>query len=144
MEYPKREAMQGVWLDKSSIVNGTKAKLVSETKPQEGEYGTQDIAKISIDGESETKNVRLNKPTINALGDAYGTESKEWINKPLTLQTEEMRVAGKKVTALYLIPEGYELTDNEDGYLVVVPKKEDIPVVDEKEEIPVIEEDPFA
>ncbi len=144
MEYPKREATQGVWLDKSSIVNGTKAKLVSETKPQEGEYGTQDIAKISIDGESETKNVRLNKPTINALGDAYGTESKEWINKPLTLQTEEMRVAGKKVTALYLIPEGYELTDNEDGYLVVVPKKEDIPVVDEKEEIPVIEEDPFA
>ena len=144
MQYTKTEATQGAWIKASETEKGTKAKLVSETKPMEGEFGTQDVAKIRIEGESETKNVRLNKPTMNAFIDAYGSESKDWINKPITIQTEEMRVAGKKVTALYFIPEDYQLTEDGNGYLVVIPMdvKKEVPTGEppEKEEIPVVED----
>ena len=33
-----------------------------------------------------------------------------------------MKVAGKSVFALYLIPDGYKVMDDENGYTVVVPK----------------------
>jgi hypothetical protein len=43
-----------------------------------------------------------------------------------------MRVAGKAVVALYLIPENYERVDDENGYAVIVKKgttKEEVPTV---------------
>ncbi|MCH9022916.1 MAG: hypothetical protein IID32_09135, partial [Planctomycetes bacterium] len=107
MKYTKQTGVQGAWVDKAAIISGTKAKLVSETEPTEGEYGKQDVAKIRIEGDAETKNVRINKPTIAGLIDAFGDDSKDWINKELTIQTEQMRVGGKKVTALYLLAEGF-------------------------------------
>jgi hypothetical protein len=54
----------------------------------------------------------------------------------LSVETEKVRVAGKSVTALYLIPEGHEKIDDENGYAVIVkqgtgkvdaPDPEDIP-----------------
>ena len=104
----------------SEIVSGTKCKLVSETAPQPSEYGTQDVAKIRFQGEEgEAKNVRINKPSINALIDAFGEDSKVWIGNVLTAVTEKMVVSGKRVTALYLVPEGYSLGEDEGHYLVI-------------------------
>ncbi len=123
--YTKSSGISGAWVKASELENGVKAKLVSETEPKEGEYGTQNVAKIRFQGETgEAKNVNLNKPTLNALVDAFGGDSKNWIGKLLTARTEQMRVGGKKVTALYLIPEGYSLQDDEGGYLVIEKEKE--------------------
>ncbi len=122
MEYTKKEGTQGEWLKAKDLVNGTKAKLTTEVKPQESEFGMQDVAKISIQGDPVIKNVRVNKPTINALIDAFGIESNNWTDKVLTIQTERILVAGKRVTALYLVPEGYELEEDDGGYLVITKK----------------------
>lgn len=117
--YKKSSGTGGAWVDKKAVVNGTKCKIVTETEPRETEWGTQDVAKIRIQGEEESKNVNLNKATINALVEEFGEDSKEWIGKVLTMQTEKMVVAGKRVTALYLLPEGYLLTEDDAGYLIL-------------------------
>lgn len=38
----------------------------------------------------------------------------------LSCETEKMRVGGRVVTAVYLVPEGYERVDEENGYTVIV------------------------
>ena len=123
MRYIKRSGVQGAWVKGSEVVSGTKAKLVSETIPQESEYGMQDVAKVRIQGDAETKNVRINSPTLNALIESFGDDSKDWINKILTIQTEKMNVGGRRVTALYLIPEGFEIGEDAGGYIVITRKE---------------------
>lgn len=40
----------------------------------------------------------------------------------LTCETEKVRVAGKAVTAVYLVPKAIERVDDENGYTVIVKK----------------------
>src|SRR3990167_3619285 len=133
MKYTKKSNVQGSWIKASELTSGTRAKLVSETTPQEGEFGTQDIAKIKIQDEGEIKNVRINNPTLNALIEAFGEDSNLWMNKVLTVHTEKMIVAGKRVVALYLIPEGYKISEDAGGY-IVISKIDDTPHIEESVE----------
>ena len=119
MKYTKQSTTGGAWVKNSEVVSGTKCKLVSETLPQEGEFGKRDVAKIRFEGVEESKNCNINKPTINALIDAFGEDSKEWIGKILVAHTEKMIVGGKRVTALYLIPEGFEMGEDAGGYILI-------------------------
>lgn len=120
MKYQKQKGTQGAWLPKDKIKTGDKAVIVAETKPiDSGEFGTQDVTKVRIKGLDESYNTNLNKTTINGLIDAFGEDSKDWINKILTVQKEKMIVGGKRVTATYFIPEGYELGEDSEGYLVI-------------------------
>jgi hypothetical protein len=48
--------------------------------------------------------------------------SSRWRNNVLTIETEKVLVGGRRVTAVYLIPEGYERVDDENGYTVIVKK----------------------
>ncbi len=149
MKYEKTTGVAGGWVKAAEVVSGTKAKLVSECVPvqsvYEGQPRTQNVAKVRFQGEEgEAKNMNLNKPTINGLIDAFGSDSNAWIGKVLTAQTEKMVVGGKRVTALYLIPEGYKLGEDAGGYLVVTKeevKKEQEEPVDEDEVNP--EDIPF-
>src|ERR1035437_4803024 len=103
---------------------------MSETAPMQsqfknektGEVKTQDVAKILFSGDTEEKNISLNRATINGLIDAFGDDSALWTGQVLTAETEKVRVAGKAVTAVYLVPEGYERVDDENGYTVIVKK----------------------
>lgn len=127
MKYQKSISVSGGWAKASELETGTRAKIVSETTPtasqfenKDGSPKMQDVAKVRFEGKPEPLNVSLNRATVNALIDCYGDDSKDWINKYLTVHTEKMNVAGKRVVALYLIPEGYELKEDEGGYLVIV------------------------
>jgi hypothetical protein len=124
MRYTKSSTVSGAWVKASEVVSGTKCKLVAETIPSESTYEGKVIknnsSKIRFQGEEgEAKNVNVNRPSINGLIDAYGEDSKDWIGKVLTAQTEKMLVGGKRVTALYLIPEGFEMKEDENGYIVI-------------------------
>lgn len=140
-EYQK-STVSGAWVKAKDVVSGTKCKLVTETVPSEGSFEGKtiknNVAKIRFQGqEGEAKNVNVNKPSINGLVDAFGTDSKGWIGKLLTAQTEKMIVGGKRVTGLYLIPEGYELGEDSGGYLVVTKigaAKNPVTGVDQSEE----------
>jgi hypothetical protein len=117
----------GKWAKASEIKPGTKAKIVSETTPQPSTFldkngmpKTQDVCKVQFQGNTEALNVNLNRATINGLVDAFGEDSAAWMNKILTTDTERVKVGGKTVHALYLVPEGYEKVDDENGFTVIV------------------------
>ena len=124
--------------------SGSRCKLMSETVPMQsqfknektGEVKTQDVAKVLFSGDTEEKNISLNRATINGLIDAFGDDSALWQGQVLTAETEKVRVAGKAVTAVYLVADGYERVDDENGYTVIVKKgtqvgaPEELPSID--------------
>lgn len=144
MKYQKQQSIGGAWVKGSEVQSGSRCKLMSETSPMQsqfknektGEVKMQDVAKILFSGETEEKNISLNRATINGLIDAFGDDSALWQGQVLTAETEKVRVAGKAVTAVYLVPEGYERVDDENGYTVIVKKgttvgaPEELPSID--------------
>ena len=127
--YKKNEFVGGKWVKGSEVQSGIKCKLISETHPQESQFKDkegrakmQDVSKVQFSGIPDPLNISLNRATLNGLVDAFGEDSKGWINKVLTAITEKVRVAGKAVTAVYLVPDGYEKVDDENGYAVIVKK----------------------
>ncbi len=156
--YKIQHFVSGKWVDKKEIMakGVKKAKILSETAPEtsqwkdgEGNTQMQDVCKIKFEGMGEEGyKFSLNKPTINVLIHAFGEDSSQWIGKVLAVEAEKTRVAGKAGVAVYLIPEGYEKVDNEEGYAEIKKiglekvlkkmKDEEIPVIEEgKEEIDV-------
>jgi hypothetical protein len=71
-------------------------------------------------GDTEAKNISLNRATIDGLVDAYGQESGDWQRHVLTCETEKMRVGGRAVTTVYLVPEGYERVDDQNSLILSV------------------------
>ncbi len=147
MKYNKPNRINGAWAKASELGDVTEAKIVSETIAQEstflnkdGSKKMQDVAKVQFKGRAEAMNVNLNKATLAGLIDAFGEESKDWQGHVLKVETEKMRVAGKAVTALYLIPDGYHKIDDEAGYAQIIKVgSEAEPVVqldDEPEDMP--------
>lgn len=123
----QKQITQGKWAKASELVGGMRAKIVSETNPspssflnKDGSPKVQDVCKIQFEGLPEPMNVSLNRATINGLVDAFGEDSKVWMGHPLIVETEKMRVAGKAVVALYLIPEGFRRIDDENGYALII------------------------
>src|SRR3990167_7633063 len=129
MKYTKQEFVSGNWVKGSQIQSGLKCKLVSEVKPQESQWQNkdgspkfQDVAKIKFQGINEEMNISLNRATINGLVDAFGEDSVALVNKVLTAVNEKARVAGKNVTMIYLLADGYEKVDDANGYAAIVKK----------------------
>ena len=123
MEHIKQTGTSGSWAKAADIKTGTRVRLTTEVLPHESEYQgkpiKQNIAKARFEGDTEDKNVNVNRPSMNGLIDAFGTDDSKWIGKVLTAHTEKMVIAGKRITALYFVPEGYEVTEDEGGYLIV-------------------------
>ena len=144
MQYQKQNFVGGSWVKGSEVVTGVKVKIVSETLPtpskfqnKDGTVKMQDVAKVKFQGVEEVKNMNLNRATINGLVDAFGEDSKLWIGKVMTAHTEKMVVGGKRVTAVYLLADGYELKEDEGGYMIIVnPAKESLPAEDEDMPLP--------
>jgi len=152
MKYQRQNTITGTWIKGADLKGITKAKIVSETNPQpsqwkddKGNTKMQDVCKIRFEGKDESYNISLNKVNINGLVDAFGEDSKEWMNKTLKVETEKVRVSGRAGVAIYLIPEGYERVDDENGYAVIqrmglekqINQPEDIPVIQDNEDIDV-------
>ena len=145
MEYKKSSTVTGAWAKGEKIANGTRAKLVTEARPEPSQYKDkngnmkmQDVAKVRFEGAGESLNISLNRATVDGLIDAFGSDSKNWINKVLTARTEKMIVSGKRVTALYLVPDGYEMSEDENGFVKIV--KIGAPIPTPPEEPPIEEE----
>ena len=127
--YKKQVQVFGSWAKAADLKSGMRAKIVSETNPvpsqflnKDGSVKNQDVCSVKFEGFNDNFNVALNRATINGLVDAFGENSADWQNKPLTVETEKMRVGGKVVVALYLIPDGFERIDDSNGYAKIVHK----------------------
>ena len=121
MKVPKSSGVNGKWIDKKALKKGDIAKIVSEaTEVASQQGGTQWVAKIKVKGwEGESQNISINKPTRGALIDAFGDESKDWIDKLLSIHVESMLISGKRGIAVYLLPEGYDVGEDTSGYIVI-------------------------
>lgn len=120
MKATKSSAVQGKWFDKKSLKTGDLAKLKSEATEEPSQMGgMQWVAKLAVKGHTEAANIAINKPSKNALIEAFGEETRDWVDKVLTLHVETAIVSGKRGVALYLIPEGFAVREDEGGYLVV-------------------------
>lgn len=134
--FEKTGGVGGAWVKASEVVSGTPVKLITEATESESEFGKQVTAKAHFKGADEAVNLRINKPTLNGLIDAFGKDSKEWIGKVMTAVTEKAIVGGKRVTIMYLVPEGFALKEDDGGYMVVAPAVEgEKPRVRSKEEV---------
>ncbi len=121
MKYKKSSNTQGAWIKKDEVDSGSICKIVSETEPKEGEYGIQNVTKLRIKGAEDSLNMNINKTTINGLIEAFGEDSKDWIGKELVFYKEKQTISGKRQVAVYLIPQEFELTEDENGYIIILP-----------------------
>ena len=141
-KYSKSVSVSGNWIKGSDVVAGVKAKIKSETNPipsqftnKDGTVKNQDVAKVLLQGSKEAVNVGFNRATLNGLVEAFGEDSMNWIDKLLTVHAEKMNVGGKRVTALYFVPEGFELGEDDGGYIVVKRIGESVPTSAPTDEI---------
>ena len=142
MQYKKQNNVFGKWIKGTDVISGSKAKLVSEAKPMASQFKDknggvkmQDVAKIQFEQGGEPFNISINRASLNALMDAFGEDSVKWQGHELTVVTEKVVVAGKRVTAVYLVPNGYELGEDSNGYVVITKGGEKV----ESSESPEIE-----
>ena len=112
----------GKFVDKKSLKNGDLVKITSEAIWVEGQFGKQLVAKVRIKGQTEDVNMVIGSPTRNALISAFGDDSVGWVGKVLTVAVESGIFAGKRGIMLNLIPEGYVLSEDAAGYIVIAPK----------------------
>lgn len=139
MEYTKQVSMSGSWVKGENVTSGVKAKLVTAAERTQSQFKNdddtpkmQDVAKIKFsDKPEETFNISINRASLNALIEAFGTRSEDWVGKPLTTQVEKMIVAGRNVRAVYLIPDGFELSEDDGGYTVITRKPEEVSQADD-------------
>ena len=121
MQYQKDESVRGDWLRAGELTDGIQIKIVAETKTNpNGKFGPEEVTQVKVKGFEGVKNARLNKTTLNAFVDAWGGESKSWIGKIVTARPDKQTISGRRVVVLYLVPEGYELTEDANGYVVIV------------------------
>lgn len=113
----------GAWIDKKSLRNGDKIKIVSEAIEMDNQQGgTQLVAKVRVKGSPEAAvNLSINSATKNALIEAFGDDTASWVDQILTAHLEKTMIAGKRGIALYLVPDNFEVTEDAAGYVVVLP-----------------------
>lgn len=133
-QYTLSSGVRGSWVDKSSLKNGQKAYIKTEVKEEPSKYPDekgnpqmQDVAKVQFDGQKEPYNCGFNSTTLNGLVKAFGTESTDWIDKPLYVEIEKGRYGGKASYTLFLIPEGFKKIDDEAGFAVIIKDDEELP-----------------
>lgn len=119
MKINKTGGAGGAWLKKDDIKSGEPLKIVSEAAMIEGQNGSQLVAKVRQKGGADSLNVAINNTSRNALIEAFGDDTTNWVNKIVTAVTEKAIIAGKRSTILYLVPEGYSIVDGADGFVTI-------------------------
>ena len=132
--YEKKVGVYGDWVKGGDLQTGMKAKIKNEVVPVKSQFKDkngndkmQDVGKVQFKGLKEPMNMSLNKPTVEGLIDAFGGDSKNWVDKELTVQTEKAVIGGKRVTIVYLLADGFELKEDSDGYMKVVKVGTELP-----------------
>ncbi len=112
MKFQKKENMGVPFAKKGvDIQEGDIITLNSEGKIVEGQFGAQNIFEIkNVDGVELA--LSINQTSINALVDAFGEDSANWVGKKVRVHSIRQNVAGKFIPVYYVAPEGYEMGEN--------------------------------
>ena len=93
------------------IKEGDIITICSEGRIVEGQFGSQHIFEIK-NVDDEVLAFGINQTSINALVDAFGEETADWIGKRVKVHSFKQNVAGKFIQVYYVAPEGYEMGEN--------------------------------
>lgn len=144
----------GAWLDVNDDLDGKKLKFVTECeqvlsdkfKNPDGTFQMGNLVKVRVQGAEESVNMRPNWTSIGAMRDAFGTESKDWIGKIVTVRVKDATTG----QSAYLLPDGFELYRNEEKRWAIrkigseaeqPAPKADVPAVQGGESVPYPEEE---
>lgn len=105
----KKQVSVGSFLEKGTdIKDGDIVQIASEGKETEGKYGIQHLFMLKArvlneEGKQEIKegNIAFNQTTLNALVDAYGEDSLQWVGKEAKVWAILSNVQGKMVKVYY-------------------------------------------
>ena len=108
----------GGWLDVNDELDGKKLKFVNECVPtpsdkfknEDGTPKMTNLVKVRVQGADESVNMRPNWTSVSALVEAFGSDSKAWIGKILTVRVKDATTG----QSAYLLPDGFELYRNEE------------------------------
>ena len=116
----------GSFLDSDKVADGVKIKVVGECVKVESKFKNTDGTPkpenhmpIRVKGAESSITMRVNWTSIYGMIDAFGTDSKGWVEKVVTLRKREMTVGDKVYDVCYLIPDGFELAKNAEKKLVI-------------------------
>jgi hypothetical protein len=118
----------GAWIKKEELKSGERLKIMTEAQLVEGQNGAQLVAKVRRSGIQDQFNVAINNTSKNGLIRAYGDDTADWVDKVVTAVTEKTIIGGKRSVILYLVPEGYELKETEDGFMAIGRKTEGVEI----------------
>lgn len=110
-EYQKRISVGAFAKKGIDYKDGDKVVVLNEGKQVVGQFGEQDVFLVRLPN-GEEKNMTFNQTSINGLIDAYGKDSKEWINKEVRVHLVNQNVAGKFLKVTYISHPEAELTEN--------------------------------
>lgn len=135
MLYKKRVNIGSFLKKGEDIRDRDVVEITSEGQPIEGKFGTQDVFTVKLENGKEG-NVSFNSTSINNMIDAFGEDSKNWIEKKVKIWLIRQNVQGKLIPVLYVSHPDAEITDK--GVFVLPGKDvktDDIPVINEEEDI---------
>lgn len=121
------QSLPGEWLKIRDLSSGTQLKIVEEARQEQSNFDnkkTRWVTQVKVQGEEGVKNININFTSLKALVSAFGDDSSDWVGKVVTARVEQAIVGGKKVHILYLVPEGYDLVEGEDGFMNISSKKQ--------------------
>lgn len=119
MKVTKSLSTGGAWLKKEDLKSGDKLKIVSEAEMVIGTLGQQLVVKVRRQGTTEPVNVAINQTSKNALIEAYGDDTKDWVDKVITVAVERAIINNKRSVIVYLVPAGFVLTEASDGSVTI-------------------------
>ena len=127
-KYTKRVSVGNFLKKGTDFKDGDTAIIRNEGQPVEGQYGTQDVFLVNVNGKEG--NVSFNQTSINNLIDAFGEESATWVGKEVKIMMIRQNVQGSIKPVYYFLHPNTEL-DEESGKFVLpskeVLKAEDMP-----------------
>lgn len=128
--YQKKAQSVGQFLKKGEdIKENDIVTIASEGKQVEGEYGMQNIFLVKT--ATDEGNISVNQTSINALIDAYGEDSKNWIGKQAKATAIKQMVSGKLQNVFYFSHPDAEMS--EDGtFYIPGAQKSAIPTDEER------------
>lgn len=94
--------------------DGEELIILSEGQEVEGQWGPQVVFRIRTAQGSEM-NLAFNATSRNKLIDAYGEETKQWIEKPVKVWAVNQVVSGKMRKVVYVTAPDQAIFDEDEG-----------------------------
>ena len=129
MQYSKKISV-GNFLEKGKdFKEGDILEVANEGKQVQGNFGLQDLFLIKTTDDKEG-NVGFNQTSINAMIDAYGADSINWIGKKVKVWKLVQNIDSKFKDCYYFSHPDAELT--EEGFIMPVSEKNKLTIVEDK------------